>query len=107
MFTTLGASQVPERFTRNLKINGKFSYSTYDLPKVYEVCESLARRLVLRHGGRIEKDAGGQEVFVIPRQTPHPGKLEQCWEPGPAAGSRFTPEEMAKVKPSASAKNHL
>jgi hypothetical protein len=107
LFTTLGASRVPERFTRNLKSDDRFSYSTYDLPKVYEVCENLARQLVLRNGGRIEKDVSGQEIFVIPRQTPHPGKFEQCWEPGPVAGSRFTPEEMAQIKPPASAKNHL
>jgi hypothetical protein len=35
------------------------------------------------------------------------GQFEQCREPGPIAGSRFTPEEMAKIKPPASAKNHL
>jgi hypothetical protein len=50
-------------------------------------------------GGRIEKDAAGEEVFVIPVQDPSPGRLEQCWDPGPAAESRVTPQEMAKIKP--------
>lgn len=97
LFTTIGASKVPERFTQKLKINGKFSYSEYTLPKVYEVCEKLARQAVVKAGGRIEKDASGEEVFVIPVQTPKPGKLEQCWEPGPAADSKFTPAEMEKI----------
>jgi hypothetical protein len=67
----------------------------------------LARKVVVRHGGRIEKDAGGEEVFVIPEQAPQPSKLEQCWEPGPAAESRFTPDEVSKIKPPAEAKNNL
>jgi inosine-uridine nucleoside N-ribohydrolase len=96
LFTTIGASKVPERFTRELKIDGKFSYSDYALPKVYEVCEKLARQAVNKAGGRIER-AGGEEVFVIPVQQPKPGKLQQCWEPGPAADSKFTAEEMKQI----------
>jgi len=98
LFTTIGAAKVPPRFTERLKMDGKFSYSEYTLPKVYEVCEKLARQAVVKAGGKIEKDASGQEVFVIPVQTPKPIKLEQCWEPGPVANSRFTPEEMAKIR---------
>jgi hypothetical protein len=64
---------------------------------VYEVCEKLARQAVVKAGGRIEKDASGEQVFVIPVQTPKPGKLEQCWEPGPTADSKFTPQEMEKI----------
>ena len=107
LFTTLGAAKVPARFTEKLRMNNKFSYSTYTLPKVYEVCEKLVRQVVVRHGGRIEKDANGEEVLVIPAETPRPTKLEQCWEPSPAAESRFTPEEMSKIKPPAAAKNNL
>lgn len=99
LFTTLGASKVPRRFTEKLNLHGKFSYSEYTLPKVYQVCEKLARQAVVRAGGKIEKDADGEEVFVIPLQTPKPGKLQQCWEPGPAANSRFTPEEMQQIRP--------
>jgi hypothetical protein len=64
-----------------------------------ELTAKLARQAVVRAGGRIEKDSAGEEVFVIPRQEPTPGKLEQCWGPGPATESRFTPEEMAKIRP--------
>lgn len=98
LFTTIGASKVPTRFTEKLNLKGKFSYSDYTLPKVYEVCEKLARQAVVRAGGKIEKDAQGEEVMLIPVQTPKPGKLEQCWEPGPtSANSRFTAEEMKKI----------
>jgi hypothetical protein len=78
-------------------MDAKFSYTEYTMPKVYEVCEKLAQQAVVKAGGRIEKDASGEEVFVIPVQTPKPGKLEQCWEPGPTADSKFTAEEMGKM----------
>ena len=107
LFTTLGESRVPPRFTEKLKREETFSYSSYTLPKVYEVCEKLVRQVVVQQGGRIEKQADGEEVLVIPVQVPKPSKLEQCWEPGPIAGSRFTAEEMARIRPPAAAKNNL
>jgi hypothetical protein len=57
----------------------------------------LVRKAVLRSGGRIEKDANGEEVFVTPVQTPKPGKAEKSYEPGPIVNSRFTAEEMEKI----------
>lgn len=96
LFTTIGAAKVPERFTRELKTDAKFSYSDYALPKVYEVCEKLARQAVVKAGGRIEKQ-DGEEVFVIPVEKPKAGELQQCWEPGPAADSKFTAEERKQI----------
>jgi hypothetical protein len=101
LFTTMGASKVPARFTEKLDLKAKFSYSDYTLPKVYEVSEKLAREAVVRGGGKIAKDAAGHEVFVIPVQEPKPPKLEQVTAPGPIANSKFTPEEMAQIKPPA------
>jgi hypothetical protein len=62
-----------------------------------EVSEKLVRQAVVREGGRVERGADGAEVLVIPVQKPKPTKLEQCWEPGPAADSEFTEEEMEKI----------
>ena len=98
LFTTIGFSKLPERFKSALDRNATFSHTPYSFPKLVEVCEKLARQAVLKSGGRIERDAQGREVFVIPVLEPRPSKLEQCWQPGPIANSRFTPEEMAKIK---------
>jgi len=97
LFTTIGFSNLPESFKSDLNEEGVFSHTAYNFPRLVEVCGKLAHQAVLRAGGRVEKDATGQEVFIIPVQTPKPSKLEQCWEPGPVAGSRFTDEEMAKI----------
>jgi hypothetical protein len=100
LFTTMGAAKIPRRFIEKLDMTAKFSHTSYALPKVYEVAEKLARAAVLRAGGRIEKDAQGDECFVIPVQTPKPSRFAPSYAPAPATGARFTPEEMAKIKQS-------
>jgi len=98
LFTTLGFSKLPERFSSALNNEGKFSHTPYTFPKLIEVCSNLVRQAVVKAGGRIEKDAEGEEVFVIPVLAPKPSQLEQCWEPGPIANSRFTAEEMEQIQ---------
>ncbi|MHC4325587.1 MAG: ADP-ribosylglycohydrolase family protein [Planctomycetota bacterium] len=96
--TTIGYSKIPGRFRSALDPRGKFSHTPYNFDSLVAVCEKLTRQAVKRSGGRIERYAGGKEVFVIPNIETKPSKLEQCWEPGPIANSRFTPEEHAKLQ---------
>jgi len=98
LFTTIGFERLPERFKSALNPAGVFSHTEYNFPKLITACEKLAREAVLKAGGRVEKDSAGGEVFVVPVQTPQPSRLERSWEPGAAAGSRFTPEEMEKIQ---------
>ena len=97
LFTTVGFSTLPKRFTSAINPNGKFSHTPYTFPKLIDVCTALARQAVIKAGGRVEKDAAGEEVFVIPVQTPKPGKWAKAYQPGPAANSTFTKEEMAQI----------
>jgi len=97
LFTTIGFEKLPDKFKSALNPEGKFSHTPYNFPTLIKVCEKLVRQSVIKAGGRIEKDASGQEVFVIPIRKPRPTRLEQCWEPGPIANSRFTKRELAKI----------
>ena len=99
LFTSLGFSNLPERFTSALNAEGKFSHTPYNFPLLVHVCESLAREAVLKNGGRVERDDEGRETFVIPVEEPKPSALEQCWEPGPIANSRFTEAELLNIDP--------
>jgi hypothetical protein len=98
LFTTVGFSKLPDRFTSELDPNGKFSHTPYNFPMLIDVCKKLVRSAVERNGGRIEKDAAGEEVFVIPVVAPKPSKLEQCWEPGPVANSRYDAEQLKEIR---------
>lgn len=99
LFTSLGFEKVPARFKERLDESKYWIHTSYNFPKLIDACEKVARQAIIKSGGRIEKDASGEEVFVLPIEKPRPGKLEQCWEPGPIANSKFTPEEMTQIKP--------
>lgn len=96
LFTTIGFSNVPDKFKSALDPTGKFSHTPYNFPTLVGVCNTLTRSAVVRAGGKIVRTNGGEEL-VIPAQTPRPNKLQQCWEPGPIANSRFTEEEMKRI----------
>ncbi len=98
LFTTIGYDRLPDRFKVKLRQDATFSFTAYTFPKLVEVCEQLARQTVVQAGGRIETEATGVEVFVIPVLEPKPGPVERSWEPGPIAGSRFTEEERGLIK---------
>jgi hypothetical protein len=97
LFTTIGFKNLPDKFKSALNPEGKFSHTPYNFPTLVSVCEKLVRQSVVRAGGRIETDNDGKETFVIPVKKPKPSRLEQCWEPGPVANSKFTEAEMAKI----------
>ena len=97
LFATLGFSKLPARFNTGLDERREFSHTAYNFPRLLDVCEKLTRQILAQYGGRVETDARGEEIFVIPAQTPKPSALELSWAPGPIANSQFTPEEMAKI----------
>jgi len=96
--TALGYSRIPERFTAALDQSAKFAFTAYSFPELLVVCEKLAGDVLAQQGGRIETDAEDGATFVIPASTPAPSALELSWAPGPIAGSRFTPEEYARIR---------
>ena len=97
LFTTMGFSALPERFTRDLDLKTVFIHTGYNIPALLDVCEKLARQAVVREGGRVENAPDGGEVFVIPVREVRPSPLERSWDPGPIAGSRFTDAERALI----------
>lgn len=98
LFTTLGYSRLPARFNTGLDEEREFSHTAYNFPRLLAVCEQLARRFLLRYGGHLEQGPDGTEVFVIPVSEPQPSRLLLSWAPGPVAGSRFTPAELAQIQ---------
>ena len=99
LFTTLGFSKLPARFTEKLDMETKFIYTEYNVPALIDVCEKLARQAVVKEGGFMEKKAQGEEVFVIPvKEVKHVGRTMRSWAPGPITGSEFSEEEQSQIK---------
>lgn len=97
LFTSIGYKNLPSRFKEELDERRTFSNTEYNMKSLYNVCEKLAREAVIKEKGRIEKDANGKEVLIIPIAQPKLAKLKLTWAPNPIANSKFTPEEMAKI----------
>ena len=98
LFTTIGFEKLPARFTEKLDHKTNFIFTKYNVNTLLNVCEKLTREILIREGGCVEKDANGDEVFLIPVKAPIPNQLELSWSPGPIEGSLFTDEENAKIR---------
>jgi hypothetical protein len=96
LFTTVGYSNLPERFTSALNPKGKFSHTPYDFPTLIEVSKKIVRQAVERAGGRVET-IDGVQTLAIPVLAPKPSELRPVYDPGPIANSRFTESEMAQI----------
>jgi hypothetical protein len=97
LFTTMGYDNLPERFVSGLENETKFSFTEYTFPSLIDVCEKLAREAVIRAGGRVDKNATGEEEFVVPVTKIIPSKLEQSWEPGPLSENVFSKDELSMI----------
>jgi len=94
LFTAVGYDNLAEKYISELEQDKKFSYTEYNFPALIDVCEKLAREIVVQAGGRIEKNEAGEEIFIIPVKEPQPSEFVTSWEPGPTAGSVFTNDEL-------------
>jgi len=97
LFTTIGFADLPGLYTDGLNQDGYFSYTGYSYKRLVEVSEELARQSVIAAGGRIETDENGEEVFLIPIQTPVPSAFVQSWAPGPITESVFNAQELEQL----------
>ena len=98
VFTTVGYSKLPERFTSKIDATRKFEFTDYTIPGLLSVCEGIARQVVVAEGGRVVNDPVLGEAFVIPVKRPTPSPMEDYKNPRPLENSRFAPEEMAKIR---------
>jgi hypothetical protein len=98
LFTTVGFEALPKPYTELLDRETRFNHTAYNYPALLDVSEKLARQVVLKYGGKITRNDAGEEIFVIPDVPVKPSKMVNSWDPEPIEGSKFTPEEMAKIK---------
>jgi hypothetical protein len=98
LFTTIGFDKLPDRFTAGLDNETKFSFTEYNFPALIDISEKLAVEAVQRAGGRIEVNAAGEDIFVIPVVAPVPSALEQSWAPGPISDNTFSKAELTQIQ---------
>ena len=95
--TALGPAAIDRRYLAKLRTDATFSHSPYTFAGLLAVSEKLARQVIVRFGGRIEKDAKGAETLVLPDVTPKPSACVSFARPGPVEGGRYTQDEVDKI----------
>ena len=98
LFAARGFKSLDAKYIERLDYERKFTFTDYNLPRLFATCEKLARQVVVRNGGRIEKDASGAERFVVPVRKPEPDAYVPSWDATEPEGVRYTKDEMLKVK---------
>jgi hypothetical protein len=94
VFTSIGFAQLPPTFGANLNEKAFFSHTAYSFPALLDACEKVARQALAHAGGRIDRDANGEETFVIPCVEPVPSALEKSWAPAPITHARYAEAEL-------------
>ncbi|MBQ9873590.1 MAG: ADP-ribosylglycohydrolase family protein [Thermoguttaceae bacterium] len=101
LFTTLGFSALPPRFSEKLDETKVFDHTAYNFPALLDVCESLATQAIEKEGGFVREE-NGERYYYIPRIPLKPSVLTSCANPvdKPVEGDegRFTPEELSQLK---------
>ena len=99
LFTSMGLSNIPEKYYVALDENKTFSSSDYTFPKLSEMSKKFAEEFITKQGGKIEKRSDGQNYYIIPVKQPVLAKLERSWEPETLdeANIRYNDAEMNEI----------
>jgi len=93
-----GFAKLDAKYTSRIDNARKFDFTAYDLPSLYAVCEKLARQIVVRSGGRVEKDGNGRETFVVPIRRPVVDAFVPSWQAPEMERLSFSESELAQMK---------
>jgi len=98
LFTSIGLDKLPEKFKAKLDFQTMFSNTEYNFNSLNAVCEKLARNVILKNGGLIEKDNNGEEYFYIPKTAVVCSALEQSYNAKAANKTNlYTKSEMKLI----------
>jgi hypothetical protein len=96
LFTSCGLDKVPGIFKDGAKMDAAFSHSPFTLPKLYELCFELAKKAVVKEGGKVIEENSG--YFLLPVQAAKPSPYFSAARPEAVPSDyRFTPKEMAQI----------
>ena len=97
--TMLGLKRMDAKYYSALDRTKKWEFTDYDWQGLLTACEKLVRQIVVKYRGRIETDAAGREVLVLPDAKIRPSSFCDSRNPGlrPAA-PEMTEEEKRLVR---------
>lgn len=96
--TILGAKRL-DKYVEGYDRMKTWEFTEYNHTRLLGVCERLARRLVVKYGGRVERNGAGEECLVIPDVAVRPSAYFDSATPGPVPDDvHLTEAERAEIR---------
>ena len=97
--TMIGFKKLGTKYFVRLDRTKKWEFTDFTWDGLVAASDRLARQIVVKYGGRIEKDAAGAESFVLPVAAVRPSAFFDSARPGPVPpGERLTDAERANIR---------
>ena len=97
--TMLGFKKLEARYFSKLDRKKKWEFTDFTWDGLIAASDRLVRGIVVKYGGRIEKDAAGAERFVLPVAEARPSAFYDSSKPGPApSDDKLTEAELAAIR---------
>ena len=96
--TMIGFRKMDAKYSSALSHTSKWEFTEFTWDGLVDACDKLVRQIVVKYGGRIEKDGQGAERFVLPDAAVCPSPFYDSCEPGPAPeNEKLTEDEQAEL----------
>ena len=97
--TMIGFKRLEAKYFAKLDRTKKWEFTDFTWDGLVAASDRLARQIVVKYGGRIEKDAAGAESFVLPVAAVRPSAFVDSARPGPVPpDERLTDVERANIR---------
>ena len=97
--TMIGFRKLGAKYFARLDRTKKWEFTDFTWDGLIDASDRLVRQVVIRYGGRIEKDAAGAESFVLPVAAVRPSAFFDSANPGAApSDEKLTDAEREAIR---------
>ena len=97
--TMIGFKRLEAKYFAKLDRTKKWEFTDFTWDGLVAASDRLVRQIVVKYGGRIEKDASGIERFVLPVVRTRPSAFFDSSAPGPApSDEKLTDGEREEIR---------
>ena len=97
--TMIGFKKLEAKYFAKLDRKKKWEFTDFTWDGLVAACDRLVRGIVVKYGGRIEKDAKGVECFALPVVEVRPSVFFDSNQPGPApSDDKLTEAERKAIR---------
>ena len=97
--TMIGFKKLDSKYSAKLDRTKKWEFTDFTWDGLVAASDRLVREIVVKYGGRIEKDAAVGEKFILPVAEVRPSALCDSCKPGPVpSDEKLTDDERKDIR---------